>query len=172
MGLRDRTSSPYHRGALGFMKVIDADQRLTSAGWGRCGLARLLHFSAALHGLRMNRPSHSVMCPGCALASSLLGHLPAGKITVKPVLTVLTLLIILVTEQPLLWAVEWRPPGLVAARGVASDLDVAAACFPRRRAVASFPGDRDRPRPPRMVGPALGRSARHSHPASKTHVRT
>jgi hypothetical protein len=29
------------------MKVIDAGQKLQSAGWGRYGLARLLHFSAA-----------------------------------------------------------------------------------------------------------------------------
>jgi hypothetical protein len=31
------------------MKVIDAGQRLSSAGWGRCSLAQLLH-SRAAHG--------------------------------------------------------------------------------------------------------------------------
>jgi hypothetical protein len=33
------------------MKVIDADQSLASAGWGHCGLERLLHFPAARYGL-------------------------------------------------------------------------------------------------------------------------
>jgi hypothetical protein len=126
------------------MKVIDAGHRLVSARWGRCGLARLLHLSAARHSLRMNRQpgahglllpkriieavdqpcgtpdlrsivrrcllasimgdsnsyslgysesgrvlgrSHGLMCPGCALTSSLLEHPPASKITVKVGLT-------------------------------------------------------------------------------------
>src|ERR1022692_470859 len=43
-------TSPYHLGAQGPMKVIDAGQRLLSVRWGRCSLARLLHFRAA-HGL-------------------------------------------------------------------------------------------------------------------------
>jgi hypothetical protein len=42
------------------MKVIDAGQRLLSARWGRCSLARLLHFRAA-HGLFIPKPSPRVI---------------------------------------------------------------------------------------------------------------
>lgn len=79
--------------------------------------------------------------------------------------------IIAVAEESPEWAVERWPPGLVAAEGVASDFDVAAACVPGCGAVAWFPGDRDRAGPPRMVGSAFGGPGRHCHPASKTHIR-
>jgi hypothetical protein len=67
-------------------------------------------------------------------------------------------------EQASLRPVHRRPPGFRVPGSVAPDFDVTAARIPCCRAVAWFPGDRDRSRPPRMMGPALSWPARHSHP--------
>jgi hypothetical protein len=71
---------------------------------------------------------------------------------------------VLMPEQPSLRLVHRRLPGFPVPGSVAPDLDVTAACIPCCRAVAWLPGDRDRSRPPRMMGPVFSWPARHSHP--------
>ena len=65
-------------------------------------------------------------------------------------------------EQPSLGPVRRRPPGFPVPESVAPDLDVTASSIPCCRADAWIPGDRDRSRPPWMMGPALSWPARHS----------
>jgi len=70
---------------------------------------------------------------------------------------------VLMPEQPSLRLVHRRLPGFPVPGSVAPDLDVTAACIPCCRAVAWLPGDRDRSRPPRMMGPVFSWPARHCH---------
>jgi len=62
----------------------------------------------------------------------------------------LTPVIFAVAEEPALGPVHGRPPGLHAAPCLAPDLDVAAARGAGGRALARFPGHRDRARLPGM----------------------
>ena len=72
-----RRSSLYHLGAQGPMKVIDAGQRPLSARWGRCSLARLLHFRAA-HGLFVSKPSS-----GAIVVRRTTADLPKLSVSVR-----------------------------------------------------------------------------------------
>jgi len=58
--------------------------------------------------------------------------------------------ILAVAQEPAFCPVDGRPPGLHAAPRLAPDLDVAATRGAGGRALARFPGHRDRARLPGM----------------------
>ena len=108
----------------------------------------------------------SVSVPRCPLqAMAVLTRLATQPGALLPIM------IFLMAQKSPLWPVDRRPPGLLAIRSIAPDLDVTVACALGGRTVAWYPGDRDSARLPGMVETALCRTCRTSHLVSRTQFR-